>query len=65
MDIFSSNLAKKLLDYTKIKNYHINLKYSKHISYNSIYSFELLKIRNFKIYIITSLTKNLSNLSNL
>ena len=49
VDIFSKDL--KLLEYTKINNYAINLIERHQPSYRSIYSIGLVKLKNWKIYI--------------
>ena len=54
-DVFSLNLATKLLEYTEINTHVVNLKEDKQLPYGPIYSLGLVKLEILKTYIGTNL----------
>lgn len=50
-EIFLEKLAIELLDWTKIKEYAINLKRNKQLDYRPIYSLKPIELETLKSYI--------------
>ena len=62
--MFLKWLATKVLKYSSINKYTINIKIDKQLSYKVIYTIELIRIETLKTYIKTNLANNLSEFSN-
>ena len=58
LDIFSSNSAVELLEYTRINNYPINLLKDKQLLYSLIYNLELVELEILKTYIKANLASS-------
>lgn len=57
-NIFSKDLAAKLLQYIRINNHTINLFEDQQLSYKLIYSLKPVELKTLKIYIETNLANN-------
>lgn len=63
INVFSSDFVAKLLKYSRINHYLINLVNSQQFLCRPIYSIELIKLKTLKTYINTNLTNNFIRLS--